>query len=211
MNLQAIKKFHSLSACTDGSGWHRAILVADVLSPFLTELYFEMPVLPNELYFVCVANHHHQGLFNFMIPRSVCSGERLWASGRSLKGMKTLKKEKVLATIFSEAIFLSIVILPQNDFFFGGIYWSQTVCLFVHPSSLTNLTLWDWASVHLVSVVLHSVHVVCMGLGLGISVVKKLICGVALNKEQFDPTSSSPKKVSISICVQNTSICQSGY
>ena len=41
-----------------------------------------------------------------------------------------------------------------------------------------------------VSMGLHSVHLVVMGLGLRISGVKKSTCGVTLNKEQFDPTSS---------------------
>ena len=48
---------------------------------------------------------------------------------------------------------------------------------------------------HLVSMELHFVHLVRMGLGLGISGVKKSTCGVALNKEQFDPTSSSTENV----------------
>ena len=40
-----------------------------------------------------------------------------------------------------------------------------------------------------------------MGLGLGISGVKKSTCGVALNKEQFDPTSFSPKNVCVHVSV----------
>ena len=56
---------------------------------------------------------------------------------------------------------------------------------------------------------LHSLHLVCMGLGLGVCGVKKSTCGVALNKEQFDPTSSSTKNVRVSIRVQNTTVYQS--
>ena len=56
---------------------------------------------------------------------------------------------------------------------------------------------------------LNSVLLVGIGLGLGISGVKKSTCGVALNKEQFDLTSSSSKNVGVSVCVQNTSFCQS--
>ena len=47
-----------------------------------------------------------------------------------------------------------------------------------------------------------------MELGLGIGGVKKSTCGVALNKELFDPISSSSKNVCVSVCVQNTSFCQ---
>ena len=50
-------------------------------------------------------------------------------------------------------------------------------------------------SVNLISVGLHSTHRVGMGLGFGISGVKKSTCAVASNKEQFDPTSPSPKNV----------------
>ena len=53
-------------------------------------------------------------------------------------------------------------------------------------------------SVQLVCMGLHSVHVVCMGLG--ISGVKKSTSGDALNKEQFDPTSFSPENVRPTVC-----------
>ena len=53
------------------------------------------------------------------------------------------------------------------------------------------------ASVHLVSMGLHSVHLV--GMGLGISGVKKSTLRVALNKEQFDPTSSFHKNIHPSV------------
>ena len=46
-------------------------------------------------------------------------------------------------------------------------------------------------SVHLVSVGSHSIHLVGIGLGLGISVFSKSACRVALNKEHFNPTSSA--------------------
>ena len=49
--------------------------------------------------------------------------------------------------------------------------------------------------VYLVSMGLHSIHLVGMWLGLGISGVKKSTCEVAFNKEQFNPTGFSPKKV----------------
>ena len=52
-------------------------------------------------------------------------------------------------------------------------------------------------SVHLVCMGLRSIHLVFIGLG--ISGVKKSTCGVALNKEQFHPKSSSPK--SLSVCL----------
>ena len=54
-------------------------------------------------------------------------------------------------------------------------------------------------SVHLVCMGLHSVHLVGMGLGLGISGVKKSTRGVAFNKEQFNPTTSSPKNIHPSV------------
>ena len=58
-------------------------------------------------------------------------------------------------------------------------------------------------SVHLVCMGLYSVHLV--GMGFGISGVKKSTSGVTLIKEQFDPTSSPPKNVlpSVRLSVNN--------
>ena len=56
--------------------------------------------------------------------------------------------------------------------------------------------------VRLVSIGLHSVHLVGMGLELGISGVKKSTFVVALNKEHFIPTRSSLKDVRLFVCLQ---------
>ena len=76
---------------------------------------------------------------------------------------------------------------------FVGVYWNQPVCPPLRGGHREVIV-----SVHLVSIMeLNSVYLV--GIGLGISGVRKSTCGVALNKEKFDPTSSSPKNVYMSV------------
>ena len=83
---------------------------------------------------------------------------------------------------------------------FGSIFESACLsfCPCVRPSvclPLRGRHCEVRVSVRLVSMGWHSVHLVGMGLGLGIGGVKRSACGVALNKEPLDPTSFSPKSV----------------